>query len=380
MISQSAGSGPQELLQQYGNNPALMDEGSINVDPNADDAAKEFFRMNEESTQTDDDVPDAGAGHILDGWTHPELVLPPPASEMESFQDPSDHAAVYDPSDYTRTPGAVETVENARASISALKNQIESAHAEAEDAKQVYEAEKSKSQQLEAEYLKYVQSMQQARRQYGRRNNARGGLSMWAPHASAPNFDNQQAQPPTAAPQSDQFVIDPSTADPAAMYRKQFYSESAPAQPTLAQDGAQPAVAQQATQQSLMAFEPVESNGQGGRRAALLSAEEQEVRDRSVRAELAQDVARLQLARQRLAAAITRPSALKTEPLQVREFCPEGTPGCGEEAARPEQRAYYGRAVGAESERAMQTAGDKEVPLGQAVREEPHWIGDAFMH
>ena len=60
-----------------------------------------------------------------------------------------------------------------------------------------------------------------------------------------------------------------------------------------------------------MAFEPVESNGQGGRRAALLSAEEQEVRDRSVRAELAQDVARLQLARQRLAAAITRPSALK---------------------------------------------------------------------
>jgi hypothetical protein len=235
VISQSAGSGPQELLQQYGNNPALMDEGSINVDPNADDAAKEFFRMNEESTQTDDDVPDAGAGHILDGWTHPELVLPPPASEMESFQDPSDHAAVYDPSDYTRTPGAVETVENARASISALKNQIESAHAEAEDAKQVYEAEKSKSQQLEAEYLKYVQSMQQARRQYGRRNNARGGLSMWAPHASAPNFDNQQAQPPTAAPQSDQFVIDPSTADPAAMYRKQFYSESAPAQPTLAQ-------------------------------------------------------------------------------------------------------------------------------------------------
>lgn len=35
---------------------------------------------------------------------------------------------------------------------------------------------------------------------------------------------------------------------------------------------------------------------------------------------------------------------------------------------------------GAQSERAMQTAGDKQVPLGQAVRAEPHWIGDAFMH
>ena len=34
----------------------------------------------------------------------------------------------------------------------------------------------------------------------------------------------------------------------------------------------------------------------------------------------------------------------------------------------------------AQSERAMQTAGDREVPLGQAVHEEPHWIGDAFMH
>lgn len=42
-----------------------------------------------------------------------------------------------------------------------------------------------------------------------------------------------------------------------------------------------------------------------------MAAEEQEVRDRSVRAELAQDVARLQLARQRLAAAITRPAAFK---------------------------------------------------------------------
>ena len=46
----------------------------------------------------------------------------------------------------------------------------------------------------------------------------------------------------------------------------------------------------------------------------MLAAEEQALRDRSVKAELAQDVARLQLARQRLAAVISRPSAFKVGP------------------------------------------------------------------
>lgn len=43
-------------------------------------------------------------------------------------------------------------------------------------------------------------------------------------------------------------------------------------------------------------------------------------------------------------------AALQAAPLQVREFCPEGTPGCEQEEARPEARSYYGRsaAVGAE--------------------------------
>ena len=79
------------------------------------------------------------------------------------------------------------------------------------------------------------------------------------------------------------------------------------------QSGEPQAVAQRATQQSLISYggEPGALNGNEERRAALLAAEEQEVRDRSVRAELAQDVARLQLARQRLAAAITRPAAFK---------------------------------------------------------------------
>ena len=238
VISQNAGNSTAELLQYFGSQPSLMDEGSITMDPNTEDAAKEFFRMNEESTQTDDDVPDAGPGHILDGWTHPELVQPPNPAELESFQDPSDHSAVYDASDYTRTPGAVATAENARSSISALKDQIESSHTEAEEAKRVYEAEEAKSKQLEEEYVKYIRSMQQAKQRYGRQyssQNARGGLSMWAPHAQAPNFDNQQAQQPIAAPQSDQFVIDKNTADAAAAYRKQFYEESAVAQPTLSQ-------------------------------------------------------------------------------------------------------------------------------------------------
>ncbi len=34
----------------------------------------------------------------------------------------------------------------------------------------------------------------------------------------------------------------------------------------------------------------------------------------------------------------------------------------------------------AQSERAMQTAGDKQVPLGDAVHQQPSWIGDTFMH
>ena len=243
VISQSAGNGPSELLQYYGSQPQLMDEGSISMDPNTEDAAKEFFRMNEESTQTDDDVPDAGPGHILGGWTHPELVNPPDPAELQSFQDPSDHGAVYNPSDYSRTPGAVETVENSRSSIAALQDQIQASHAEAEEAKQVYEAENAKSQQLQAEYLNYVRSMQQAKRRYGRpygANQATGGLNMWAPNARAPDFDNKNAQQPTAAPQSNEFIIDKDTPDAAAVYRKQFYAEAANAQPTLTQVRSRP--------------------------------------------------------------------------------------------------------------------------------------------
>ena len=43
--------------------------------------------------------------------------------------------------------------------------------------------------------------------------------------------------------------------------------------------------------------------------------------------------------------------------------------------------AGAGAGVGAaQSERAMQTAGDKQVPLGDAVHQQPSWIGDTFMH
>ena len=197
--------------------------------------------MNEASTQTDDDVPDAGAGHILDGWTHPELVNAPNPSELESFQDPSsEHAGVYDALDYTRTPGAVDTVETSRTTIAALQDQIAASHNEAEEAKRVYEAEKAKSNQLKSEYVKYVQTMQEARQKYGARANlnsaqSRGGLNMWAANARAPDFDNEAQQAESSQPQQggNQFVIDQNTEDPAAVYRKQFYSSRA--QPTLSQ-------------------------------------------------------------------------------------------------------------------------------------------------
>jgi hypothetical protein len=232
-----------ELGQVYQYQPALMDEGSITMDPdNTEDAAKEFFRMNEASTQTDDDVPDAGPGHILGGWTHPELVNTPDPSELESFQDPSsEHSGVYNAVDYTRTPGAVDTVENSRSAISALQDQIAATHNEAEEAKRVYEAEKSKSKQLQSEYVKYVRTMQEARQKYGARadpNSAQGGgLNMWAANARAPDFDNEAQQADLSQPQqgSNQFVIDEHTEDPAAVYRKQFYSQSSRVQPTLSQ-------------------------------------------------------------------------------------------------------------------------------------------------
>jgi hypothetical protein len=232
-----------ELGQVYQYQPSLMDEGSITMDPDStEDAAKEFFRMNEESTQTDEDVPDAGPGHILDGWTHPELVNTPDPHELESFQDPSsEHRGVYDALDYTRTPGAVDTVENSRTAIAALQDQIAATHNEAEEAKRVYETEKSKSKELQSEYAKYVRTMQEARRKYGARADAipaqRGGLNMWATNARAPDFDNEAQQADMSQPQQsgNQFVIDENTEDPAAVYRKQFYSQSTQDQPTLAQ-------------------------------------------------------------------------------------------------------------------------------------------------
>jgi hypothetical protein len=78
------------------------------------------------------------------------------------------------------------------------------------------------------------------------------------------------------------------------------------------QNAAAAPVAERATQQSLVSFDAVpQVEDEAQRRATVLAAEEQALRDRSVKVQLAQDVARLQLARQRLAAVIRRPSALK---------------------------------------------------------------------
>jgi hypothetical protein len=81
----------------------------------------------------------------------------------------------------------------------------------------------------------------------------------------------------------------------------------------LSQNAAAAPVAERATQQSLVSFNaaPQAEDDEAQRRATVLAAEEQALRDRSVKVQLAQDVARLQLARQRLAAVIHRPSALK---------------------------------------------------------------------
>jgi uncharacterized membrane protein len=80
----------------------------------------------------------------------------------------------------------------------------------------------------------------------------------------------------------------------------------------LAQTGATAPAAERATRQSLVSFDAVpQVEDEAQRRATVLAAEEQALRDRSVKVQLAQDVARLQLARQRLAAVIRRPSALK---------------------------------------------------------------------
>jgi hypothetical protein len=364
-----------ELGQVYQYQPSLMDEGSITMDPaSTEDAAKEFFRMNEASTQTDEDVPDAGPGHILGGWTHPELVNTPDPSELESFQDPSsEHSGVYDALDYTRTPGAVDTVENSRTTIAALQDQIAASHNEAEEAKRVYEAEKAKSKQLQSEYVKYVRTMQEARQKYGARadaNSAQGGLNMWAANARAPDFDNQQADLSQPQQAGNQFVIDENTEDPAAVYRKQFYSQTSPDQPTLSQvqfafyknfsllcfDVAHPSslvfsrflltellsqsqnaasapVAERATRQSLVSFDAMpQVEDEAQRRNTVLAAEEQALRDRSVKVQLAQDVARLQLARQRLAAVIHRPSALKvcgdTRGCQRNKLFPRASSSC----------------------------------------------------
>ena len=194
IIAVSERAGPT-ALQSLGQ-PALMDEGSITMDPNAENPAAEFFRQNEESTQTDDDVPDAGAGNILPGWTHPELVQPPNPAELQSFESPDRRSSVYSQTDYERTPGALETVNNARGSVSALQERIAVAHAEAEQAKKVFEEENAKSQQLKREYLEEVRKAQEARLQRGGRaarqnwsydRDTKKPLGMWAPHPLAPN-------------------------------------------------------------------------------------------------------------------------------------------------------------------------------------------------
>jgi len=203
----------------------LMEEGSITIDPNSENAAADFYKNSESSDIGDnDEVEDAGPGNHLGGWTHPELLEPPSPEEVQSFVDPANNlvAPVLNPVDYARNPGAAFSMTSARKNIKLIQAELSKTHEEAEAAKATYEAEEAKSAKLKQEFAAMARAAQNA----GSHNwspdqdtavRSSGNL-MWSHSAKPPEHKNNAADP-------EHWKVDTEKMeDPAAEFRKQVTS------------------------------------------------------------------------------------------------------------------------------------------------------------
>jgi len=380
----------EQQLQQQKADSNLMEEGTINVDASSDNPAADFFAAGEDAGD-DEDVPDAGKGGVLPGWTKPELLKKPDPAELESFQAPSGNGPVFNSVDYDRNPGAISAVNSARDSISRIRDSIKEAHAAAEKAKARFEEEKEAAAVEEDKYRKQVQqeAMMRARMAAAQRRGLVAGhnwgvgsdtvqrsqgAKMWgAPTAQQQQQQQQQQQ--GVKDQGNNVMIDPdSTDDAAAEYRKAMYKGKEGDEAKLLADMARvrrdqervqhdatraPAAARKAPAEMQLRAVPARRGGEGG--------EAREARAERERGVLDRDEARAAIARQRYAAARRRSSPFHAA--QWTEGCPEGTPGCSTRSAvgyleQPKSGIHWDLP-------GMRTAGDQLVPAAEARRQEP---------
>eukprot|EP00287_Rhodomonas_sp_CCMP768_P017034 CAMPEP_0202807626 /NCGR_PEP_ID=MMETSP1389-20130828/305_1 /ASSEMBLY_ACC=CAM_ASM_000865 /TAXON_ID=302021 /ORGANISM="Rhodomonas sp., Strain CCMP768" /LENGTH=404 /DNA_ID=CAMNT_0049477687 /DNA_START=8 /DNA_END=1222 /DNA_ORIENTATION=+ len=345
------------------NAAGLMEEGSIQLDPDSDNPAADFYANSESGLGSDEDVEDAGPGGHLDGWTHPELLEPPAPEDLQSFVSDDVAGPVFNPIDYQRSPGAVQGVLSARNSIQQIQEQLSHAHEEAEAAKDKYEEEEHKSNALKQEYAQYMQKMQQA--QAMRAAMMRRGMMMGGPQGQGKGVWASAEQVQAA-----QAEMQRVTAERAAAQQQQEAQElEEGADESAAQS--QESAADAAPLQNLRQTFTAPTQGGGGH----LVREEMAIREANEEAALNSDLARLRIARRNLAAHQRHP-ARAFRGAGVVEGCPEGTPGCiaapsssSSSSLRPARNQIQDP-----QEALVRTAGDDMVPVGAARSQGPSGV------
>jgi len=373
MVAYHGSQKPVELAPA--NAAGLMEEGSIQLDPNSENPSADFYANSEAATGQDEDVEDAGPGGHLDGWTHPELLEPPNPEDLQSFVSEDAAAPVFNPSDYQYSQGAVQGVLSARNAIQNIQEELSHAHEEAEAAKDKYAEEEHKSAALKQEYAEYMQKMRQAQAMRAAMMQ-RGGMPM----GGMPGMGGQQQ----ARGQGVWATAEQVKAAQDAM-AKYAAEHNAGAQEQEQGEGGEmesPAMTQQQQQaeeaapmQGLRQLPRYQQPRFEERRQTLPQSqlrEEMAIREANEEAALNGDLARLRIARRNLARSQRHP-ARSFRGAGVVENCPEGTPGCVS-AVRSESEYRQRSPIADPQAEMVATAGDQMVPVQDARAQGPSGV------